>query len=109
MTDPTDEQLDAMLERFAAEQGTGELDDARCREMFADVLDHARNDPDLGPRVRGLQHAGATLFVHPVADGSWLELRLGYPDDPERWPKAHGRSVPLGRFPVERVLARPQG
>ena len=109
MTEPSDDQLDEMLERFAAEQSNGDVDLDRCREMFADILDSATSDPVLGARVRDLVRAGATCFAHPIADGRWIELRLGYPDDPERWPKAHGKSVPLGRCEVERVLARPQG
>ncbi len=109
MTDPTDRELDDLLERFAAEQTNGDLDLDRTREMLADIYGFALADPEMGPRVRELVRAGATPFVKPLADGAWLELRLGYPDDPVKWPKAHGQSVPLGKFERARVLARPQG
>ena len=103
----SDEELDELVERWALEQGT-DLDPDRFRELASQVVEDARADPKLGRLVLDLEAHGATLFVKGCPD-NWLELRLGYPEDPERWPKAAGRSVPLGRFPLSRVLARAQG
>jgi hypothetical protein len=105
--DPTDDQLTDLLERFALEQGQ-DLDPDRFREMAGQVVEEARSHPEMGRLVCNLEAHGASLYVQGCP-ANMLELRLGYPDDPDRWPKAHGRSVALGRFPLSRVLARPQG
>src|SRR6476646_752380 len=101
--DPTDDELDELLERWAFEQGT-DLEPDRFRELAGQVIEDARAPPDLGRLVLDLEAHGATLFVKGCP-ANLLELRLGYPDDPERWPKAAGRSVPLGRFRLSSVLA----
>jgi hypothetical protein len=105
---PTDDQLDEVLERFASEHGA-EIDEQRLAEMLQQIYDHARQHPRFGARVRGLVARGAHLFLTPVGESGNVECRLGFDDDPERWPKAHGKTVPLGRFPLSRILRRPEG
>jgi hypothetical protein len=106
--EPSDEldaliQLDELIERFAAEQGP-EIDDARLAEMNRRLVAFAHEHSQVGETVRQLIADGAHLSMTPVdADGN-VELHLGYPEDPERWPKAHGKSVPLGKYPLSRIL-----
>jgi hypothetical protein len=105
--EPTDEQLDDLLERFAADQPR-EIDEGRFRAMLDDIVEHARAHPQLGAGVRALESQGAHLYSKTLHD-DWMEIRLGFDDDPVARPKSHGRSIPLGKFPLSRVLKRPQG
>jgi hypothetical protein len=102
--DPTDDELDRLLERFAAEQA-GEVDEARVRA----VLENVTTDHPLADEIHELTEAGASFSMRPAASPGEVELNLGFPDDPERYPKAHGRSVMVGRFSLAHLQQRPQG
>jgi hypothetical protein len=106
--EPTNDQLEDLLERFAAEQG-GELDEERFLSIAEEILATAKSHSALGAQVRELIDNSASLFLSTVDEAGDIELRLGFPDDPERWSKAHGQSVPLGKFPFSRIASRPQG
>jgi hypothetical protein len=103
MTDePTPDDIERLLRRYSA-QHRGEVDEAR---LYA-VLENVWQNHPLREDIDNLAEVGAELDVRRV--GEQIELWLGFPDDPERWPKSHGRRIMIGRFALDELRAPPQG
>ena len=104
----TPDDVEALLEAFATARPGSDIDFDRLRAILDQAMQQVDQRHPLRVQVRELTAAGASLFIRPTGEG-WLQLRLGWPDDPELWPKVHGRSFVLGRFETAQVLRRPQG
>ncbi len=104
----TPDDVENLLETFAAANPGSDIDPGRLRAVLDEAMGHLSKGHPLAEQINDLTSAGASLFICP-SYGGWLELRLGWPDDPELWPKVHGRSFLLGTFALADVQARPQG
>jgi hypothetical protein len=105
----TPDEMEDLLVRYARDHSGAGVDPNRLRPVLERALEHVDEHHPLRGEIRELCRTGATLFIGPDAAGDQLELRLGFPDDPAHWPKAHGRSMPLCQLPLAEILSRPQG
>jgi hypothetical protein len=104
------DQVEELLERLVEQNPGTEIDLERLGAVLADLWAHVtKPEEPFSGELRELSERGAHLFTHPVDEDGMIEVRLGFEDDPKRWPKAHGTSFRIGKLPLAAITRRPSG